>query len=66
MRAGDRRNDGAGEDVAVADVAHFVAEDAAQFAVGQDAADAGGDGDNSVLRVAARGEGVRRVAVWTT
>ena len=61
--AGDGRHDGAGEDIAVLDVAHLVAEDATQFALGQEALDTRGDGDHGVLRVAASRECVRRFVV---
>ena len=42
---------------------HFVGHHAGQFVAGQDAADAGSDGDGGVLRVAAGGESVGRQIV---
>ena len=58
-RAGERRSDGARENVAVLHVRQFVRHHAAHFALGQHAQDARGGGDGRMLRIAAGGERVR-------
>ena len=56
-----RRGDGTDQDVAVADVPKFVREDAFEFFVIQQFQNAVRHCDRRVLRVASRGEGVRRL-----
>ena len=58
-RARHRGDHSVDQDIVVLDVAKLVAEDCLQLAVVQDAHDARCRGDGSMLRVAARREGVR-------
>ncbi|MNN35823.1 hypothetical protein D3C81_1496870 [compost metagenome] len=62
-RAGHGRGDGRGQDVAMAHVRQLMRHHAAQLALGQHAQDAGGRRHRGVFRVAAGGEGVRRVFI---
>ena len=61
-RRGQRRRDGADQDVAMLDVRELVRDHAFELVVAQDLQDAFGRGDRGVLRVAAGRKGVRRRA----
>ena len=57
----DRGDDGAGEDIPVLDVAHFVPKHAAQFAVSEQSPDPGCHRHHAMLGVAAGSKGVGRI-----
>ena len=60
-RAGQRRGDRAGEDVAILDVAEFVRQYAFQLLIGQQAENPMGHGDRRVLRIPAGRKRVGRL-----